>query len=58
MDIKLCLEEFKMNLSDGIKKTVIFVEDSAFEGVKRVAAKVASDIEKVTGDCLCHYGEK
>lgn len=37
-----------MNLSDTSKKTVIFVEDSAFEGVKRVAAKVAADMEKVT----------
>ena len=39
-----------MNLSDSLKKTVIFVEDSAFEGVKRVAAKVAADVEKVTGN--------
>ena len=38
-----------MNLSDSNKKTVILVEDCAYEGVKRVAAKVALDIEKVTG---------
>lgn len=39
-----------MNLSDELKKIVILVEDSAFEGVKRVAGKVAADIEKVTGN--------
>lgn len=38
-----------MNLSDSNKKTVILVEDCAYEGVKRVTAKVAVDIEKVTG---------
>ncbi len=38
-----------MNLSDGNKRTVILVENGAYEGVKRVAAKVALDIEKVTG---------
>ena len=38
-----------MNLSDSNKKTVILVEDCAYEGVKRVAAKVVLDIEKVTG---------
>ncbi len=37
-----------MKLADN-KKTVIFIEESAFEGVKRVASKVAVDIEKVTG---------
>lgn len=31
------------------KKYAILVEASAFEGVKRIAAKVALDIEKVTG---------
>lgn len=38
-----------MNLSDCNKRTVILVEETAYEGVKRVAAKVALDIEKVTG---------
>lgn len=38
-----------MNLSDSNKRTVILVEESAYEGVKRVAAKVAVDIERVTG---------
>ena len=36
-----------MNLA---KKTVFLVEESAFEGVKRIAAKVAADVEKVTGN--------
>ncbi len=39
-----------MNLADKSKKTVLLVEESAFEGVKRVAGKVAIDIEKVTGN--------
>ncbi len=38
-----------MNLADKAKKTVLLVEECAFEGVKRVAAKVALDVEKVTG---------
>ena len=38
-----------MEFSNTKNKTVIFVEDSAFEGVKRVAVKVAADIEKVIG---------
>ena len=38
-----------MKLSDCDKRTVILVEETAYEGVKRVAAKVALDIEKVTG---------
>ena len=38
-----------MNLTDKSKKTVLLVEECAFEGVKRVAAKVALDVEKVTG---------
>jgi len=38
-----------VNLSDCNKRTVILVEETAYEGVKRVAAKVALDIEKVTG---------
>lgn len=38
-----------MNWSECNKKTVILIENSAFEGVKRVAAKVALDVEKVTG---------
>jgi len=36
-----------MNLT---KKTVFLVEETAFEGVKRIAAKVAADVEKVTGN--------
>ncbi|MBQ9141983.1 MAG: glycosyl hydrolase 115 family protein, partial [Lachnospiraceae bacterium] len=38
-----------MNLADKAKKTVLLVEAAGFEGVKRVAGKVALDIEKVTG---------
>ncbi len=38
-----------MNLADKSKKTVLLVEETAFEGVKRIAGKVAVDIEKVTG---------
>ena len=38
-----------MNLADKAKKTVLFVEENAYEGVKRVAGKVALDMEKVTG---------
>lgn len=38
-----------MNLADSKMKTVLLVEDSAFEGVKRIASKVALDVEKVTG---------
>ncbi|MBR3825887.1 MAG: glycosyl hydrolase 115 family protein [Lachnospiraceae bacterium] len=38
-----------MRLSDSGKKTAIFIENDAFEGVKRVAVKVAADVEKVTG---------
>jgi len=38
-----------MNLADKAKKTVLLVEAEGFEGVKRIAGKVALDIEKVTG---------
>lgn len=38
-----------MNLSDCSKRFVIVIENGAFEGVKRVASKVAADVEKVTG---------
>ena len=39
-----------MDLANKAKKTVFLVEDTAFEGVKRIAAKVAADVEKVTGN--------
>ena len=38
-----------MKLWDGNKKTVILIENIAFEGVKRVAVKVAADVEKGPG---------
>ncbi len=38
-----------MDLANKAKKTVFLVEETAFEGVKRIAAKVAADVEKVTG---------
>lgn len=38
-----------MNLADRAKKTVLLVEPEGFEGVRRVAGKVALDMEKVTG---------
>jgi len=36
-----------MNLA---KETVFLVEESAFEGVKSIAAEVAADVEKVAGN--------
>lgn len=38
-----------MTLAEGKKALPFVVEESAFEGVKRVAAKVAGDVEKVSG---------
>lgn len=38
-----------MTLAEGKKALPFVVEESAFEGVKRVAAKVALDVEKVSG---------
>ncbi len=38
-----------MELTNKAKRTVFLVEETAFEGVKRIAAKVAKDVEKVTG---------
>ena len=39
-----------MDLANKARKTVFLIEDTAFEGVKRIAAKVAADVEKVTGN--------
>ena len=38
-----------MELTSKVKNTVFLVEDSAYEGVKRIADKVTLDVEKVTG---------
>ncbi len=38
-----------MTLAEGKKVLSFVIEESAFEGVKRVAAKVAKDVEKVSG---------
>ncbi len=38
-----------MELTSKVKNTVFLVEDSAYEGVKRIADKVTLDVEKVIG---------
>ena len=38
-----------MTLADGTGVLPFIVEESAFEGVKRIAGKVAKDVEKVSG---------
>ena len=40
-----------MNFQLGAKQTFLYVEPEAYEGVRRIAGKVAKDIEAVTGVC-------
>ena len=40
-----------MNFELGAKQTFLYVEPEAYEGVRRIAGKVAKDIEAVTGVC-------